>query len=362
MLTGRFDANNWILAHLAPLAHAKECARIWMVSTHPVPALAKVVPIYPPKWLIRILGPTPARLLVFVWTAIRKRPHIVGGFHLMYNGIAAAFAAPLAGARSMYICVGGTEVANDGMGKEANCFMNGRSADVTARRRLKIVGHFDVIITMGTRAGVFFRDRGIVSDFHVVPGGIDGQRFTMTKKLRTIDVILTARLTLVKRIDILLHSIRLVADRVPAVKVVIIGDGESRADLERLSGELGLERNVSFVGSRNDVENWLGESKVFVLTSDLEGLPLSVMEAMMCGVPVVVSDVGDLRDIVEDGVNGYLVPRRSPEILADRILRLLEDENGRAEFSKAAHDSASQFEIQATAKRWDGIIAGLQST
>jgi glycosyltransferase involved in cell wall biosynthesis len=332
-----------------------------MVSTHPVPTLPKVVPIYPPKWLIRILGPTPARLLIFVWAAIRRQPHIVGGFHLMYNGIVAAFAAPLAGARSMYICVGGTEVANDGMGKEENCFTNGRSIDITARRRLKIVGHFDSIITMGTRAGTFFKNQGIVSDFHVVPGGIDGHRFRLLEKPRTTDVVVTARLTLVKRIDIFLKAIRLVADRLPAVRVVIIGDGESRAELERLVGELGIDRNVDFVGSRNDVENWLGDSKVFVLTSDLEGLPLSVMEAMMCGVPVVVSDVGDLRDVVEDGVNGYLVPRRSPEILADRILRLLDDKERRQEFSIAAHERASQFEIQATARRWDGIIAGLRS-
>ena len=64
----------------------------------------------------------------------------------------------------------------------------------------------------------------------------------------------------------------------------------------------------------------------------------------MCGLPAVVSDVGDLGDLIEHGVNGYLVPRRSPQLFADRLVELLSDEAKRRAFSLAAHRSAMQYE------------------
>ncbi|MDI6447849.1 glycosyltransferase family 4 protein [Anaerobaca lacustris] len=362
MLTGRFDSINWILAHLGPLAASKECKRLWMVSTNPVPDLPKVTALYPPKWLVTVAGATLARLLTFLWAALHKRPHVVGGFHLMYNGIAAAIAGRLAGARSMYFCIGGTEVANDGVIDQPNCFIRKTKANARAqRRRLAVVSAFDTIVTMGTRAARFFQDHGVVSDFHVVSGGIDSMRFHPAHEPKPIDLILTARLSSEKRIDIFLQAVRLVAGQLPDVRAVIVGDGHLRAELEQMVAELGVQSNVTFTGHQNDVENWLGRSKIFVLTSDLEGLALSVIEAMMSGLPAVVSDVGDLGDLVESGVNGYLVPRRSPQLLAGHLLELLSDGEKLKVFSHAAHQSAMRYEKAATTQRWDRILSSFRT-
>jgi len=121
--------------------------------------------------------------------------------------------------------------------------------------------------------------------------------------------------------------------------------------------DLGIGRNVSFVGYQDDIENWLRKSKVFVLTSDSEGLSLSMMEAMMCGLPVVASDVGDLGDLIENGVNGYLVQRRSPDLFADRIIELLTDARRLEAFSQAARRSALRYETRSAIRKWDSIIA-----
>jgi L-malate glycosyltransferase len=362
MLTGRFDSKNWILAHLVPLAQSKECSRLWMVSTNPVPEIPKVEAIYPPKWMIKSFGATPSRLLIFLWAAIRKRPHVVGGFHLIYNGIAAAIVGRLAGAKSIYFCVGGTEVDNEGIADEPNCFMKTKAADVKLRsRRLKIVSSFDLIITMGSRAAKFFRNNGINTDIYVVSGGIDAKRFYPRREEASIDIIFVARLSAEKRIDVFLQAVRLVADKLPDVKVMIIGDGDLRDELQRQAKELAIDQNVNFAGHRDDVDNLLRGAKVFVLTSDLEGLALSVIEAMMCGLPAVVSDVGDLADLVEDGVNGYLVPRRHPELFAKRLVELLSDVDKLMSFSQAARKSALQYETQATIKRWDDIITSFRN-
>ncbi len=80
----------------------------------------------------------------------------------------------------------------------------------------------------------------------------------------------------------------------------------------------------------------------------------------MSGLPAVVSDVGDLGDLVENGINGYLVPRRAPESFADRLIELLSDEDKRKAFSVAAHRSALRFEARTTMQRWDRILADLQ--
>ena len=359
LLTGRFDSANWILAHLGPLSASRGCSSLWMVATSPVPMLPKVKAIYPPKWLMRATGATRARLLTFLWTAIRKRPHIVGGFHIMVNGIAAVIVGRLTGAQSMYFCVGGpAEIRDGGIHSAENCFARMETADpVVESRLLRIVAQSDTVITMGTRAVRFFREKGVDTSFHVVSGGIDPVRFQPARGALSHDLILTGRLVEVKRIDVFLRAVRRVADKIPHIKAVIAGDGELRDELEALSMDLGIDRNVDFIGRHDDVENWLRRAGIFVLTSDSEGLSLSMMEAMMCGLPAVVSNVGDMGDLVENGVNGYLVPRRSPESFAARLVELLCDPEKLETFSRAARQSALQYETQAAIHQWDGILS-----
>ena len=358
MLTGRFDSDNWILAHLGPLSASKKCSRLWMVSTNPVPTMPKVISVYPPKWLMKLLGATPARLLTFAWAAMRKRPHVVGGFHLTFNGIAAGIVGRLAGARSMYFCVGGPpEVHDGGVHADEHAFARMETVDaVVEKRLLKIISRFDTVITMGTRAVSFFQNKGVDTDIHVVSGGIDPTRFKPAGEAPSTDLVLTGRLAPIKRIDVFLRTVKRIVSEIPAIRAVIVGDGDLYAELRALSRALGIDRNVNFVGHKDDVENWLRKSKVFLLTSDSEGLSLSMMEAMMSGLPAVVSDVGDLGDLVEHGANGYLVPRRSPELFADRVVELLTDARKLEEFSRAARRSALRYETQTTIQRWDSIL------
>jgi glycosyltransferase involved in cell wall biosynthesis len=335
-----------------------------MVSANPVPTIPKVVGIYPPKWLVKVVGATAARLFTFIREAMRKRPHVVGGFHLIVNGIAAAIVGRLAGARSMYFCVGGpAEVCGGGIHLEYGVFAKMETVDAVVEKRLiGIVSNFDTVITMGSGAVSFFRDKGINTNFQVVPGGIDPIRFQPGKDFPSIDLIMTGRLVPIKRIDIFLLAVKRVVNDLPDVRAVIVGDGKLREGLHQLAAELGISQNIDFVGHQDDVEDWLRRSKVFVLTSDSEGLSLSMMEAMMSGLPAVVSDVGDLGDLVEDGVNGYLVPRRSPELFANRLVELLTDTRKLKAFSQAARRSALRYETQEAIQRWDNILASYRNS
>ena len=154
LLTGRFDSANWIRNHLGPLAASEGCAHVWMVSTNPVPVVPKVTPIYPRKWMVKVMGATQARLLTFAWAALCRKPDWVGGFYLVANGIVAALVARLVAAQSMYFCVGGpAEVLDGGCHSKDNITGRMETPDVVVESRLlKIVGTFDTVITMGTRA------------------------------------------------------------------------------------------------------------------------------------------------------------------------------------------------------------------
>ncbi len=361
LLTGTFYSDNWVNAHIRPLAASRRCGRLCVVATHPIQPTPNVVAVYPPGWLVRVVGRVPARLLVFCWEAVRRRPDIVGGFHLLVNGMVAAVVARFVGARSMYFCVGGPkEVVDGGIRGENRLFGRMETPDHHVERGLlRIVSELDIIITMGTRAASFLQDRGTTAPVYVVPGGIDVGQFSPQAEPVTADLILVGRLVEVKRIDVFLEAVSLVARRVPDVTAVVVGDGVLRDELMDRARRLHVDERVRFVGQQSDVGQWLRRSRLFVLTSDSEGLALSLMEAMTCGLPAVVSNVGDLADLVQDGVNGYLVERRSPQAFADRIVELLVDEEKRAAFSRAAINATEGFRVTAITDRWDEILAGL---
>lgn len=358
LLTGTFYSENWIMSFLRPLAASQRCSRLLVVSTYPISPLPKVLIVYPPRWLLRLVGAVPARLITFTWIAIRKRPDIVGGFHLLVNAMLASVLAPLVGARSLYFCVGGPmEILDGGIWAENRIFGKMENPDLVVERRLiEAASACDQIVTMGSRAKTFFRDKGVETDIHVVPGGIDAEHFSPVDNSRPIDLIMLGRLSEIKRVDVFLHTLKYVISDVPTAAAVVVGDGKLREGLVQLAKDLGVNRYIRFVGYVDDVKEYLGSSKIFVLTSDSEGLSLAMMEAMMCGLPAVVSNVGELGELVEDGVNGYLIERRSPKMFADRIVRLLKDDDLLARFSLAARQSALRYEVAAVSRRWDSIL------
>ncbi len=116
--------------------------------------------------------------------------------------------------------------------------------------------------------------------------------------------------------------------------LVLVGDGPLRNDIERLVDEEGLEDRVAFMGSRKDVPDILAKSQLFILSSKREGFPLSTLEGMRAGMPVLASDVGGVSEAVVDGENGYLCTADDIESLRTGIFNLISNSDLRQRMGK----------------------------
>ncbi len=360
VLTGTFFADNWIEAHVRPLANSNRCAHVWVIADHAFVPIEKVTYICAPKWLQRIIGRVPARSLMYVLVALWIRADIVGGFHLLCNGLLALLVARMCRARAMYFCVGGwAEFVQGGIHGGNQLFMRIGRGDLNLERALfRAIRQFDLVLTMGTGARSYFINRQIPCPVEVMPGGIDSRLYSSAEQMdKQYDLITVSRLVPVKRLDVFLEVVHLVSQTIPSVTAVIVGDGEELERLRERSKLLGLTDRVSFVGRQQNVPQWLNKARIFVLTSDSEGLSLALMEAMMAGLPAVVSDVGDLGDLVVDEVSGFRPIPGDVRTFALRIIELLSDTDRYRQFAVRARRAAEANSIEMMRNRWDHILA-----
>jgi glycosyltransferase involved in cell wall biosynthesis len=124
----------------------------------------------------------------------------------------------------------------------------------------------------------------------------------------------------------LIDAAHLAVQQIPDARFVILGEGELREHLEKQVREHHLEKHVVLPGFRTDVLGCIKAFDVFAMSSVTEGLGTSLLDAMACARPIVATSAGGIPEIVEDGVNGLLVPPRDAHALATSIVRLLEDE------------------------------------
>jgi glycosyltransferase involved in cell wall biosynthesis len=170
-----------------------------------------------------------------------------------------------------------------------------------------------------------------------ISGGVADVRIESLARPTTGPVIgCIARLDAIKGIDVLLRAL----PSLPGVTTVIVGSGEEQRSLLALAAELGVAERVIFIGWSDRPRDHLGAFDLFVLPSRFEALPMSIIEAMFAGLPVVATDVGGVREAVVPGVTGSLVEPENPEALAGAISVLLADPQRRRQLGQAGRERA----------------------
>jgi len=208
----------------------------------------------------------------------------------------------------------------------------------------------------------------------VIYNGIDSSRYNVkvdeAKKRGELGIEkndkvigLGVRLSEQKGICYLIEALDLIVKSHPDVKLLIIGDGELRIELQRMSEQLGLTDKVIFTGFRTDIPELLKVIDIYVLPSLLEGHPLVLLEAMAAGKPIVATEINGNRETVIHGHTGFLVPPRDTPKLADALCRLLADDTLRHDMGlKGQKRFQERFTLDQTIPKYQRIYETIMDT
>lgn len=179
---------------------------------------------------------------------------------------------------------------------------------------------------------------GSTRKIKVIPNGVDISFFNASSEKNAHLIVWVGRFVPEKGLIYLLRAMKWVVANVPTARLVLVGDGFLQSKLMRITRNLELRDHVKFMGmlGRNHVAEILSKASVFAFPSLREGLPLSILEAMACGLPIAGSDIPGINNIVDKGVSGFLVPPRDPVSLAKAIVSLLKNEEQRRFMSEAS--------------------------
>lgn len=219
--------------------------------------------------------------------------------------------------------------------------------------------HADAVIVQTEEARQYF-PQSIAGRISVLPNPVAlsfGDGISREKEGKTI--VAMGRLSREKGFDLLLEAFAELAPLYPEWTLVILGEGPLRKELEEQRNGLGLDGRVAMPGFSATPHDWFIRADVFVLSSRFEGFGNALVEAMMCGLPVISADCPwGPASIVRDGENGLLVDSEDVPALAQGMRRLMEDDILRKELGTRAKESASCYGVSNAMAEWDEVVLG----
>jgi len=173
-------------------------------------------------------------------------------------------------------------------------------------------------------------------------------------------ILAVGRFTYQKGFERLVEAMALIKERCLGWQVRIIGDGEDKEAIQGQIKECGLENMVSILPPTNQIEDEYYSASIYVMSSRFEGLPMVLIEAKSCGLPVVSFDCPEgPADIVRNGIDGFLVEKDNVKLLSESILKLVESENLRKQFGREAVKDIYRFSPEYVGVLWDTLLTDL---
>lgn len=196
-------------------------------------------------------------------------------------------------------------------------------------------------------------------EIYLIYNGVDVNKFKLNGreiKNKVEEIISVGRLTKQKDHKNLFKAIKLLKEKLTKNKIetpkfLIVGDGELKKELKNLALKLKINNNVEFLGIRDDIPKLLSESDIYVMSSEWEGLSISLIEAVASEIPIVATDAGSNSEIVKDGKNGEIVPIQNSQKLAESLYRLITNKDLRIKYKNNSQKMVKKFEIENSAAK-----------
>ena len=361
LVNGTFHNPNWFFALLEPLARCSESEIVLIAYGH-TGAINGLTVIIPHPAVTKVFSRAGAKFLWSIWYAIKYRPDLYMGYAIFPAATTALILGRIFRRPACFqVTSGPLELEGGGFHAENKVLAAlGEPSPWVERLVFSVTRQFELLIVRGGRAETYIRDFGATNRIEVITGSVEMPAVCPEIRDRQIDIIFVGRLTERKRPDRFINVVAQVASTLPQVRAAIVGDGPDTDELQRQVRDLGLDSQVEFLGLRSDVLKLQQTSRIFALTSRWEGVSIAMLEAMSCGTIPVVSDVGDLRDVVNSGENGFVLDEDDIDGFAATISSLLRDEERMAKLSSAARQTVlDRCSREAIANKWHETLMSI---
>lgn len=276
------------------------------------------------------------------------------------TGVVGWIVARLKG-RPLVVTVHGGEIDTDSI---RSSDMGSTKHKLTKQIAGWVMRRADGVIVVGSHLGEVAQRVGVLSErISVINMGVDTSQFQPYSKEESRSrlgiatdhpvVAYVGMLTTVKGPTYLLRAMPSIVENHPTLCLYVVGAGQLEADLKNTAAALGVTRNVRFVGQKphEEIPLWMSAADVVIMPSLTESFGLAALEAMACGTPVVASYVGGLPEQIVDGQNGFLVPPKCPEAIAQKVNWLLSNPSVVSEMRDRCVSSSQQYDSRLQATR-----------
>ena len=289
-----------LIHHIMPKSKMPEVDEISIVRDDSGPAIPKVTYYCPPKFLAGIPSLLVfAKVIIALKLSLVKRPDMIISYAMYPHGFIAFMVAKLT-RRPLIICV----ISNHEMDAFGTFF---------PQLYLSILKRTSFITTTGSKTREKLITRGISSDkILILPHAVETDRFYPSGTDKVYDVLYVGRLAEKKHPDTLLKALsRIKKFSKKDITLCIAGTGSPAYEdyLKKIILDLDLTGNVTFPGFIDNTAPLYNQSRMYVLPTEAEGLPFTILEAMACGVPVITTGAGDMTDTVRNSVNALVIDR-----------------------------------------------------
>ena len=229
---------------------------------------------------------------------------------------------------------------------------------------IKMLKEAYLVGVRGSDSMQYLLEKGIAKDkIFIPPNEFEIQNIKVSNKKKIYDLIYIGNFVDVKDLPLWVDTVECIKRDIPNIKCIMVGDGERFNDIKERIHSKGLKDNIELVGRKNNVNEYIKKSKLLLMTSKSEGLPMVVVECMAYGVPAVVPNVGDVKDLVTHGKNGIIVNKRDAREFAKEIINILEDGEKYTEMSLESVESIKKMMENTSHDRvtylWDALLKNI---